>query len=69
MWILNDWETRAAEPIYDRDLWEGLLKEMYQHDQEGQRVLFWLLPGLFNREAERAARWAAEYRPFPCVQR
>ncbi|PLN78387.1 ribonuclease H-like domain-containing protein [Aspergillus taichungensis] len=62
-WLRRDWRTRMGAPIKNRDLWECLLGDIAQLNDEGLQVEFWRIPRDWNKEADSHAKHAASGEP------
>ncbi len=54
-WKRNGWRTVQRTPVENRDLWEMLLTELRNQDDQGVMVKFWLIPRE-NNEADPYAK-------------
>ncbi|KAI1158509.1 RNase H domain protein [Nemania serpens] len=57
-WIKKDW-VKCGRPVKNRDLWEVLLGEAEELDEQGVSVQFWQIQRDWNTVADAAAKEAA----------
>ncbi|KAI1106151.1 ribonuclease H-like protein [Jackrogersella minutella] len=59
-WIRNGWKTVENEDVKNKDLWEMLFGEVEKWNEEGLSIRLWWIPRSLNKDADAAAKKAAE---------